>query len=255
MKKNNNGFTLVEALVSLGILGIVAALVLPPLMSDTGRIANSTSLARAKELVEQGMLNIIQTANRNAVVEVNGEQVEAGIGVTTLAAIRLGDLTGSDDATDIVDDNNEDDDNLITKTTALTGMKAFGVNNYAIREYEGDDGYDIDGPIYKIDKSDAIIIYRPITDEIPNDIAEDVVLTRITIDVNGESAPNRLGRDVFVFGLANNGHLVPAGSAAYNNNIMGQNLAVFPDTCTDDNIGDGLTCAARVVAEGWKINY
>ena len=250
MKKYKSGFTLAETLITLGIIGVVAAVTLPALISDVNTQANSRAVARAKELLEQSMLNIILTANQNS-------NDGVGVGINSLTDIQMKDLVGGNDASYIIVNNERADSNLITKTLALTGIKGFAVNNYTIREYTGNGTYNVENfPIYKFDKSDAIIIYRPIprTDSL-NNIQNDNVLTRIVIDVNGDKEPNRLGRDVFVFGLANNGHIVPAGSAAYNNNIMGETLDVYPTTCTDNNIGNGLTCAARVAAEGWKINY
>ena len=59
------------------------------------------------------------------------------------------------------------------------------------------------------------------------------------IDVNGGNYPNQLGRDIFAFVL-NEEEVVPSGiDNSYNCN----------------RAASGLTCAARVINDGWKITY
>lgn len=61
------------------------------------------------------------------------------------------------------------------------------------------------------------------------------------IDANGaQNKPNMYGKDVFKFELLNNGKVKPFGNA---------------DNCKTGAVGNGTACAARVVADGWKIKY
>ncbi len=61
------------------------------------------------------------------------------------------------------------------------------------------------------------------------------------IDTNGiANKPNMYGKDVFKFELLENGKVKPYGNA---------------DDCQVGNVGNGHACAARVVADGWKIKY
>ena len=53
--KNKKGFTLAEVLITLAIIGIVAAMVLPALFSNGKNAANSIALARAVELLQDGV--------------------------------------------------------------------------------------------------------------------------------------------------------------------------------------------------------
>lgn len=59
------------------------------------------------------------------------------------------------------------------------------------------------------------------------------------IDVNGNSLPNQMGRDIFAFVL-NNKDIVPGG---------------IDNTYNCNKAASGLTCAARVINDGWKITY
>ena len=59
------------------------------------------------------------------------------------------------------------------------------------------------------------------------------------VDVNGNAYPNQIGRDIFAFVL-NGKEIVPSGTDnSYNCN----------------RAASGLTCAARVINDGWKITY
>lgn len=59
------------------------------------------------------------------------------------------------------------------------------------------------------------------------------------VDVNGDSLPNQVGRDIFAFVLSNK-EIIPSGhDNSYNCN----------------RAASGLTCTARVISDGWKIRY
>ena len=59
------------------------------------------------------------------------------------------------------------------------------------------------------------------------------------VDVNGDSLPNQVGRDIFAFVLSNK-EIIPSGhDNSYNCN----------------RAASGLTCTARVISDGWKNCY
>ena len=59
------------------------------------------------------------------------------------------------------------------------------------------------------------------------------------VDVNGNAAPNQLGRDTFAFVLDDK-DVVPSG---------------FDNSYNCNKAASGLTCTARVINDGWKITY
>ena len=59
------------------------------------------------------------------------------------------------------------------------------------------------------------------------------------IDVNGNASPNQMGRDIFSFVL-DGSDIVPGG---------------VDNTYNCNKAASGLTCAARVINDGWKITY
>jgi len=91
----------------------------------------------------------------------------------------------------------------------------------------------------------------------------------VLIDVNGNSMPNRFGRDVFFFTLSENGYLFPDYGSDYAkayNDIEDFSTSAFYwqkqngycgtlNSSTLINSATGYGCAARVMDEGWEMNY
>ncbi len=66
-------------------------------------------------------------------------------------------------------------------------------------------------------------------------------------DVNGANPPNRVGYDIWVLDRDENGAFSPYGVDTWDDE------SATNDYCGEG--GNGYGCAARVMAEGWKINY
>ncbi len=242
MKKR--AFTLAETLITLAIIGIVASLIMPGLRNSMSRDTKALSLARTVELFHNGISEIFNEVHMN-----NTESSPA----TELVSIELKDLFNDDTDGYLIDGTN-----LMDKTMGLMGTEE--VNDYdtsLIRDYSGNEVNDYilkNLKTYRFKKLNSVIMLQSTGGANIGLAPKDTGLCRVLIDVNGNKAPNRIGNDIFLFALANNGQLVPAGSDAYNNNIFMDNFETYQEAC-QDNIDTGLSCAARVMADGWKINY
>ncbi len=80
------------------------------------------------------------------------------------------------------------------------------------------------------------------------------------IDVNGLKGPNKLGRDVFLFYISDDGNLYPYGGKDVAVHIHAGGLLwnTYHSYCglpEGSGAVSGVGCAARVMAEGWKMNY
>lgn len=87
----------------------------------------------------------------------------------------------------------------------------------------------------------------------------------ITIDVNGERRPNIEGRDIFNFNISSAGYLVPyygiddsvygSGdlSNTWKNNIKACGTPGVADAVSNAQYGSG--CAARIIDNGWEMDY
>ena len=93
--------------------------------------------------------------------------------------------------------------------------------------------------VYKFKKGSNLSLVFPEKDATtPAD-----VFTRVLIDVNGAGKPNKFGKDVFEFELTNSCKMRPYGMQTYKTD------------CSGPSITNGRACAARVVADGFKIKY
>ncbi len=237
MKK---GFTLSEILITIGIVGVVSAIVVPNISAKITRNTIGSSLARAVELTETGMANIIQTAN-DRTDEAN---------ISTIDSITQDDLVGNGSNAFITADL------FGNVTRSFLGVDG-PINGYTIPNQPNNP------QTFKFKKMNAYITFINVQPNPAfgnnNAINRDTVVFQIYLDANGADLPNELGKDIFLFGLTDSGHLVPAGSGDYNNNVMNSNVGLFATVCNGDTIpnndGDRLACAARVVNDGYRINY
>ncbi len=91
----------------------------------------------------------------------------------------------------------------------------------------------------------------------------------ISIDVNGIKGPNKLGRDYFNFFISNDGSLVPDNGIEYaiysgKNNDYKKNITYWNseegsldknNNCSTKNKSFGYGCAARIMEERWEMKY
>ena len=234
MKKLENGFTLAEILVTLGIVGIIAAVILPRITNHFYDAAVGINLARVVEQIESGCADIIQKANTNAedncltdvvsVIKASDIPNPAGSSDNSIAA-NIGEIGYT------YMDLEEADDDITISASSYNG------------DFMNSEASDISShQLYKSKKTPAHVCFVP--EELANNDDYDNYIATVYIDANGQdNAPNAFGQDLFVFYLKNNGKMEPFGLDDYTVN------------CTNDNITDGKSCTARVVADGWTINY
>ena len=239
-------FTLAEILIALAIVGIIAAITLPSMVTEIGTETNMAKLSKSVTLFQNGMGEIFQQVQNRS---------DDGMAASRLTSIQVKDLfktapTGSTD-----NDYIADDQNLLKLTSGIIGLHS--INNYNTRNIKNYNGTSVSSNLfsncatYQFNKNDSVIILKDIS---ANDENEDKVIAKVFIDVNGAAVPNRIGIDVFLFGLSNNGILVPAGSEKYNDNTFSDSVNSYTKDC-QKSIKTGLSCAARVMADGWKIKY
>ncbi len=241
MKRKKQAFTLAEVLITIGILGVVAALSLPTLATNV----SATQLAAALK-TSQAQIS---------------DKLDAGMV-----------LEDVDDARDLkAFDPREININTVYK--GLSKYLNFNSVEEAHKVYTLNDGsLDATWPANQIRQinTKAFIYITDFEEDLKSEGAVAIkqqggqVLRRIAtvyIDVNGYTKPNRFGYDVYKYYLAQNGRLYPVGGAdvslfasnGASNESMNWNSGNSDYACNWNTPGYG--CAGRIEEEGWKITY
>ncbi len=219
MNSCHKGFTLAEVLITLVIIGIIAAFTVPTLIQRTQNKEYSSKLKKAYSVLQQATHQI---------------------------ALNNGYAQG--DYSFFLNDNFIEEFAKVVNTqkTCNTTLECFGTssfNNYVCLNNSTSSTCNFtaqkslittDGLIYTVATNDSNYNRFGISDE---DVANS--LGRIVVDVNGQRKPNKIGIDTFIFFIVDKKGVVPAGAAS---------------TAECSRSSSGRTCAARVLREG-DINY
>lgn len=251
MKKTFLAFTLAEVLVTLGIIGIVAAMTIPTLQANFQKQEYVTSLKKAYTSLNQAFM-----------------QMSADMGCP-------GDLvcTGLLSSSVTVQDFGEELSKyfkLVVKNCETTSTGCFSSSiayNYdgtgsrsAILDYV--DRYRFitaDGMAFFVVKTTCSNYSRGVTNHLTQSCGI------IIVDVNGPvKGPNNVGRDIFYFRISNGkGPIVyPFGGIDDDETKAGNNgggwwkdpSSQTPRHCIPSE-PTGRFCTARIIEEGWQMNY
>lgn len=212
-------FTLAEVLITLGIIGIVAALTLPTIINNT----------RGKELQSQLLkaYSVLRTAinkmNYDEGQVVNGTNYPAG---TFMPVFRKYFISVNDMCKNSVCENATVEDGVwsyISKT-----YKTYNNKDCYMSRFD-------DGQVF-INGGMLILVEN----------ADDYI--SISVDVNGHNKkPNRWGHDVFSFEVLENGKLLPMGAPG---TTQGNDYG-FSQYCsiTSNTVYNGMACTYRALTD------
>jgi prepilin-type N-terminal cleavage/methylation domain-containing protein len=247
MKNIKKGFTLAEALIAIAIVGVIAAITIPSVVSETQNGKLAASLGRNVEAIETGCQMIIHHANET---NTNGDTI---YGLFVINNTIDGDTDNNSNRliNNIFSDNVSEFFNIVPlsvdkKNDYISQIRDInGAAQNAFTNYQGENWH-----FAVSSKLGAYYGYNSLSN-IPNE--EDPVLGYVYIDVNQTNPPNRYGRDIFLFGLTDSCHMVPAGTLKIRN--MNSSIPLENSGCGGNNPTNGLSCTSRVVKNGYKMDY
>ena len=225
-----NGFTLAEVLITLGIIGIVAAMTLPSLIANYRSKVAVTQLKKMYSVMSQAMLfKIQQEGDDSSLFELQDADdqsiknwyltnLKPYIKVTNECFNKSG--CWADTPTKFLNGN-----------TATLNRRGVGVGNNIV-VFNTVDGYAINLDAYGNDQGRSFGVKISNTSYL-------VVL----IDINGKKLPNIIGKDIFAFVLSSRG-FVPAGKDSTDDQV-GTN-------CSKN--GNGYYCFEKIMRNGWEID-
>jgi len=241
----NKGFTLAEVLITLGIIGVVAALTLPSLIANYKKQTYVTQLKKAYSTWNEGIKLMLATDGVDYINDTEFAKTVLDSGQTVFD----GNATSSvPAAVGILRKYIK----IINTEDSSTGRTFKNLGNSST--YTTGSNYE------KLYLADGAVCYVRISylDRTTNDNFNN---GSMFIDINGEKGPNIRGRDVFYFYIDKTGLLIPCNAEQtkelWNYTYWKDN----PQLCgtegssqiASDVTGEG--CAARIMENGWVMDY
>lgn len=217
-------FTLAEVLITLGIIGVVAAMTLPTLVHNK----------RSKELHTALLKNysVLQTALQKASYEAGETYTCSNIGSLKLKDILVKQLNvsmdcGMNNGTSCINYNSDKDE---------TGAYIYNIEEY--RTYSNN-------PLQTKFFDDGQFILNDGTFVLLENPGGNTVYHFITVDANGvKKKPNRWGHDLFTFQIACDGKLLPMGAQG----TYYTNLSTYCSASSQDKL-NGIACTQKAITE------
>lgn len=252
LKKRKSAFTLAEVLITLGIIGIVAAMTLPAFIHSYNNFVYTVKLKKAVSFLEQRFTYIMASEMADSLEDtslfqsITWAQCEEGhypadYGCETFfnelnKALGAKEFLPTEDLKTYMLDGRDDNNSKGHYYLILPDGSA--INHY-FRFWK---------------KSRGVPLYENIADETTGDY---MLQGYFRFDINGTAKPNKYGRDIFWFDLTSTGHLVPKGSMKYSmfNNHDDSGYWKKNNSCGPSKHTTGDGCGARVIENGWDMDY
>lgn len=230
--KKNNAFTLAEVLITLGIIGVVAAMTIPTLINNSQKAQYVSQLQKMTSVLNNGFKMIMANAGcndmsctgiLNASTDTTVDNIKAA-NVFSIAKVCHVSQTGCHD----------------NMTYTLSGS-----TNWIPSDYYS---------MIVFNDGSVIGIYTPpypnCNYNSGNNQYSTICISNAIIDVNGLKPPNIFGRDLFRLNLSRFGTILPAGAIDATIGYGHWDSGSF--SCIN---GSGETCFGRIVEQGWQMNY
>ena len=233
------GFTLAEVLITLGIIGVVAALTIPTLMNNYQKSQYVTGLKKAYTEINQALVQV--AADRGCIGDLKCTGLftfdSSDFGsefVKYFNAIKNCEKNSGCFSNEvIVKDHYDGTGNLTGYDDWTSGMYRF---------------ITADGMVFSIDQAGDCS--TDLSSNVTNNLTQ--YCADIYIDVNGIQGPNYLGRDIFMYYITNGkGPLL----YPYEGVDDGSNGYWKDNNYCDPSHNDDWGCVARIMDEGWQMNY
>ena len=224
------GFTLAEVLITLGIVGVIAAITLPTLTQSTTTAQIGPKLAKAASAFEQANKSLLKDQDVDCLTDTN------------LLATVSGDEKTYGDALSNYLNMSENDYHTLTGAShsSISGPPSSTGASYLAK----------DGIEY--------ITYTDWGSGSNGTPAHKQIVGIVWVDINGVAKPNEYATDVFWFHLMNDGSLQPGGGTFLANNA-GYTHAHWSTKCpiggAVESDVDAAYCTGHIFENNLKVLY
>lgn len=233
--KKKFGFTLAEVLITLTVIGVVAALAAPVLSGAFQKSKVGPSLRK--------VVGTIENANELLLHRNDSDRLSYAIAGSANYIEALSKIVkGAAPATEA------------DKRLSHYSLKNYDGTAYALNE-EGN------ALVFNLESGESIaILTREVTPPVGNAGSAAGIYADMIYDLNGfEKAPNKWGKDLFVFVIDDNGSVVPKFSKAYANTYTNASTNTWKELaanlCTDTTVKTGVSCTGSIADNFWKVIY
>ena len=266
--RNNSrkkAFTLAEVLITLGIIGVVAALTLPSLVANYRKQQYVNSLKAGYSILNNGFRTMMADENIDDIEDSELFSVIKSVGSDT-------DTVASEQAAAKVLSKYFQKARLISRADLITKSDCKDLVGKGPRFWNLGDKTQCSGNYnmqYALPNGMTMSIYLYDTCS-KSSLSEAEIaaaggkLTKycglIDLDINGEREPNQWGRDGYRFILTQSGVVVPFGGkdhSIWKGNVDSEWQKNYINTnCNPKSrTSKGFACAARIIENGWKMDY
>ena len=269
------GFTLAEILITLGIIGVVAALTTPALVKNSGNAKVGPSLAKFVNTFETASEQLMYDEMLSTIEEKDIPLLSKEMVMTPLeleGGYKFYNAQGTGTPRVINGWSKEYVQSIIDNMIQL-GMNPNHPDNTATF---GAANAELNTTLWSL-KDGSVMAIIPngsgTDDNISGAGAYKGIIALVIIDIDGNKAVNKAGKDVFAFLLDKTGILIPVGSNAYKS-IISKTNATFGTTMPDknneleyneiglqstcdtksDNIDVNLACTGIIADNNYKAN-
>ena len=244
--ENRKSFTLAEVLITLSILGVVAAISIPNVIQQYQKRLTITKLQKAYANLEQATTNIAISSgcygkDISCIIDQSSEN-ETPTDIFKYAGFKYP---------------------IIKNPTSKSAYYLYCEDNNSCKFYES---IYLRNTYYKIIDTANKIEYIPYIQTIytnGKNNEKGILITVLTTSKSNEKLI--LGRNAFVFLIYGNFQLSPAkgcfGSTICPTSHSGDYDKPIIKNCSKDSsvygsdAQPGISCAAKIIQDGWKINY
>ncbi len=247
-------FTLAEVLITLGVIGVVAALTMPSLIANYKKQVLCNQLKKSISTIEQGLQKLMAADDVTSLsllskpvfgyrsCEKSGAGNSGEKGLLSYNVFQFVEAPKNQYGTYCIEYDDGLYDNKFEQIVEIAS------------DWEGDGYYLQDGTLFGIQQGNA-----------SGASCEDntIIWANMWLDINGDKrGPNIKGRDLFYFYVLDNGILLPLYSKPlkctdpYNYEFEEKNWKDMGKSgCTGIDKDDNAGCAARIIEKGWKMDY
>lgn len=233
------GFTLSEVLITLGIIGVVAALTAPALVNNTSNAQVGPKLAK--------VVSTIENANRKILMDA---------AVTDLKQVGTSTNDYMEKLSEQISGSSYEATNMIA-TDFSPLLTTYNSSSFTISYFS----------FYQFNLSGSIniMLYRYTGEALAPSIPRargsyKGGFATMVVDLNGfQTAPNSFGKDLFGFTIDRGGAIIPWGSAAYAwttyNDSMKYDVSSGDMACNENTVTTGQGCAGSIFDNNLKVIY